>query len=99
MAPLDQEDVVEQCGRRREASTSLERQLHPRRVQREPGHPLVALEIRVVQQLLERHGNAHSPSASAALISVTAPSFSPRTPASIALRSPTTTTANLPGWI
>ena len=39
------------------------------------------------------------PNTSSIVITFTGPRFSPRMPGSIVFRSPTTTTANLPGWM
>src|SRR5687767_12330245 len=94
---LRKKHVIEQLGGSWKPAAWLQRDRQPLWIRRNPVAPLPALVIRVVQQRWKGNRHAHDPIASSTVSTRTAPSFRPRTPVSIAFRSPAMTTANLPG--
>src|SRR5688572_23111356 len=91
---LDEKDVIDECADGAEPRAGLHFDIHRVGVFDEPPPPLVALFLRVAEELreFERHGYF---STSAGSTIVSGPRFIPLMPASIVLRSPTITTANL----
>src|SRR5262245_62167408 len=97
---LDPEHVIEQAAHGGKPAAVLKRNHYTLcGVDREPRLPFRPLVIAVRDQILEIDCCAHCPTASSTDITRTGPRFSARTPASITLRSPTTTTAKRFGWM
>src|SRR5688572_23798493 len=99
MPALNEEHMIEQIRGRGEAAARLEDDRHPSRIRGNPFTPLRSFVIRVVEEPLDVDGHAHDPRASSTVSTRTGPSSRPRTPASMALRSPAMTTAKRPGWM
>src|SRR5512138_3481343 len=99
MTSLDPEDVIDEAVHGREPSAILKRQRQPRRIRLEPRSPLAALVSEIGHQTIEFDGNTHCPIPSLTDSIRTGARFSARMPASMVLRSPTTTTAKRPGWM
>ena len=102
MAPFDQEHMIDQLADRAVAVARLDRQVHRFGMEEQPSAPLVPLGIGIADQLFEgqceRHGATYFMTSSIVTVD-TGPRFNARTPGSIVFRSPTTTTANLSGWM
>src|SRR4051794_23545554 len=96
---FDQENVIDECPGRREATARLH--FHGQRIgmRDKPRAPFVAFFVGVANELVEFEMHAESLYfiTSAGCTIVTSPRFSARTAGSIAFRSPTITTANLSG--
>src|SRR5678816_2539263 len=97
MTTLDEEDVVEEGCDTREAPGALQWNLQTRRIFHQPLTPFGAFVVGVVEEAVEWDGDAHGPRRSTTDMVFTVPSFNARMPGSMILRSPTTTTLNLPG--
>src|SRR5688572_11417720 len=91
--------MIEQRSDGGESAASLERQIEALWRGCDPLAPLLPLVVGVVEQLAKLHGQRHCPIASWTRTTLTGPSFSARTGASMAFASPTTMTRNLTGWI
>src|SRR5687767_9734989 len=99
MTSLDQEQVIEQTPEGGETAAWLKRRAEPRRIAGNPRLPFRAFVVGVGNQPRELDADAHDPSASWTLITLTSPSFRARMPGSMTLRSPTITTVKRDGWM
>src|SRR5688572_14812229 len=97
MPPLDEKQMVEHAANGWETATCLKRNLQSLRIRSDPGTPLRALVIGVREQGVEPQADAHDPSACSTVITRTGPRLSARIGASMARRSPTTSTSIHPG--
>src|SRR4029453_9439754 len=93
MTTFDQEYGIEHAANSREAAALLKRDRQSCGIGLNPCSPLAALLIRVRHQGCQLQRDAHSPKTSWIDNGRTIPRLSARTPASITLRSPATTTS------